>query len=100
MRQPGKVTVWPANIDSTKTTGQGRKVKKSLSVHSPRLHEMQTAASNLGLKFEIVKGSSRPDSWWEKTGHMILERSGMSKRELLLALVAEIRRLRNGRSYQ
>jgi signal recognition particle subunit SEC65 len=97
LRQPGKVTVWPANIDSSKTAGQGRKIKRSLTVHAPRLQEMQTAASNLGLKFEIVKASSRPDSWWEKTGHMILERSGMSKRELLLALAAEIRRLRAGK---
>ena len=96
MKQPGKAVVWPVNIDSVKTTGQGRKVSKNHSVHAPKLQEMQTAASSLGLKFEI-KASSRPDSWWEKTGHLIIDRPGMNKRALLQALAEEIRRLRAGK---
>lgn len=97
MKQPGKAAVWPANIDSAKTAGQGRKVSKNLSVHTPKLQEMQTAASNLGLKFEMIKASSRPDLWWEKTGHLVVDKSGMSKRALLLGLAEEIRRLRAGK---
>ncbi len=100
MKQPGKAVVWPANIDSAKTTGQGRKVSKNHSVHTPKLQEMQTAANNLGLKFEIVKASSRPDSWWEKTGHLIVDGSGMGKKPLLLALAEEVRRLRAGKLQQ
>ena len=86
--------VWPANIDSAKTTGEGRKVRKEACVTSPKLQEMSAAAANLGMKFEIITGSSRPIFWWDKTGHLLVEKSGMSKRALLVSLAEQIRRLR------
>lgn len=96
LKQPGKAVIWPANCDSTKTTKQGRRVRKELCVNSPKLQEIMAAAGNLGLRFELVKDSSRPNSW-EKTGNLIVEKSGLRKRALLLALAKEIRRLRAGK---
>ncbi len=94
MKQPGKAVVWPVNIDSARTLGQGRKIPRGLCVNSPKLQELSSAAESLGLRFEVVKGSSRPCSWWEKAGHLVVERSEMSKRTLLTHLAEEVKRLR------
>jgi signal recognition particle subunit SRP19 len=100
LKQPGKAVIWPANFDSTKTMKQGRRVRKELCVNFPKLQEIVAAAGNLALRFELVKESSRPNSWWEKTGNLIVERSGLKKRALLLALAKEIRRLRAGKAQE
>jgi len=97
LKQPGKAVIWPASCDSTKTTKQGRKVRKELCTNLPKLQEIAAAAGNLGLRFELVKDSSRPNSWWEKTGNLVAEKSGLRKRTLLLALAKEIRILRAGK---
>ncbi len=94
MKQPGKAVLWPANIDSSRTSKQGRKIHRSLCVNSPRLQEMETAARTLELGFEIIKGSSRPNSWWDRPGSIVVEKSGMSKRALLSDIAREIRNLR------
>jgi len=94
LKQPGRAVVWPVDIDSTKSMGQGRKIRRDLCINSPKLQEISTAAERLNLRFEVIRGSSRPSSWWDKTGHLIVEKSGTSKRGILLSLVKEIRRAR------
>ena len=96
MKQPGKAVVWPANIDSTKSARQGRRIRKDFCVNSPKLQEMNAAAERLRLSFEVIRGSSRPSSWWDKTGHLIVETSGTSKRDILLNVAKEIKHTRAG----
>jgi signal recognition particle subunit SEC65 len=94
MKQPGKAVIWPANINSLKTVAGGRKLSKEHCIKSPKLNEISIAAEQLGLKFEIIKESARSDSWWENTGHLIVERQGNSKKNLLLKLAAQIEKNR------
>ncbi|WP_455279931.1 signal recognition particle subunit SRP19/SEC65 family protein [[Eubacterium] cellulosolvens] len=94
MKQPKKAVIWPANINSLKTVAGGRKISKEYCIKSPKLNEISMAAEQLGLKFEIIRESARSDSWWENTGNLIFEKQGSSKKNLLLTLVAQIKKNR------
>ncbi len=94
MKQPGKAVIWPANMNSLKTAAHGRKISKEYCINSPKLNELSMAAEQLGLKFEIIKESARSDSWWENTGNLVVEKQGISKRNLLLKLAEQIKKNR------
>jgi signal recognition particle subunit SEC65 len=83
MKQPGKAVIWPANINSLKTVAGGRKLSKEHCIKSPKLNEISIAAEQ-----------ARSDSWWENTGHLIVEKQGNSRKNLLLRLVAQIEKNR------
>jgi signal recognition particle subunit SRP19 len=92
----GKMVVWPANIDSTKSRRSGRKLPKGQALQSPRLEELREAANKLSIDHESVPGKSRPRSWWEKGGYLIVPKS-TRKTELLRSLASEVRRERSTR---
>jgi len=92
----GKVIVWPANLDSTKTRRTGRKLTKGASLQAPRLEEISEAAKRLSLEPELVPAKSRPSTWWEKGGYLIFPKN--EKRTVLLrSLALEVRKGRVAR---
>jgi signal recognition particle subunit SRP19 len=92
----GKIVVWPANLDSTKTRKTGRKLTKGAGLQSPRLEEINDAAKRLSLEPELVPGKSRPSTWWEKGGYLIFPKN--EKRTVLLrSLASEARKARVAR---
>ena len=96
MKLHGKMVVWPSNLDSTKTRRSGRKLLKSQSVQSPRLEELDQAAKNLRIDHETVVSKSKPHSWWEKGGYMIVTKS-TPKSAVISSLASEVRKLRISR---
>lgn len=96
MKLHGKMVVWPSNLDSTKTRRSGRKLPKSQAVQSPRLEELNEAAKTLAIDHEIVIGKSRPPSWWEKGGYIILTKSE-PRSAAIQSLASEVRKLRASR---
>lgn len=98
MRKPGRIVVWPANIDAKKTRGEGRKVPMSSAVESPRLEEIVEAAMRLGLSPTPVPHSALPREWWSKTGYVIIERRGKGKIQVLRELASEVARARKTRN--
>jgi signal recognition particle subunit SRP19 len=95
----GKVVVWPANLDSTKTRNQGRKLTKGQAVQAPKLEELTEAAKRLSIDVEVAAGKSRPPTWWERGGYLILPKKD-AKRNLLGTLAVEIRRIRSSKAAQ
>ncbi len=93
MKLHGKIVVWPANLDSTKSRKQGRKLTKGAAVQTPRLEEINDAANKLSLEAEIVPVKSRPSAWWEKSGYAIFPKKAV-KTDLLRSLASEIRKAR------
>jgi signal recognition particle subunit SRP19 len=93
MKLHGKMVIWPANLDSTKTRKSGRKLPKAHSIQSPRLEELREASSKLSVGHEEVPGKARPRTWWERGGYIIVPKS-TNKSELLRSLATEIRRQR------
>jgi len=94
LKQPGKSIVWPANISSSKSRKEGRRVKKSLSVDSPKLSEIFESARKLGMNPEIVEKASRPSNWWDRTGYVIVDRAGRSKSRVLVEIVQVVQKSR------
>jgi signal recognition particle subunit SRP19 len=93
LKNPGKIIVWPANLDSAKSKIEGRKVAKAIAVQAPRPEEINEAAKRLSLEAELVLGKSRPSSWWEKAGYVIVTKKG-TKTNVFRALAGEIRKIR------
>jgi signal recognition particle subunit SRP19 len=89
----GRIIVWPANLDSVKPRTEGRKVAKGLAIPAPRLDEISEAAKRLFLEAELVPGKSRPSSWWEKGGYVILAKKGL-KTSVLRSLAGELKKSR------
>jgi len=93
MKLDGKILIWPANLDSTKTRLQGRKIPKGQSVQAPRLDELVEASRRLSIPAETTPQKSRPRNWWEKTGYITVPKQG-PRTELLRSLAGEVRRIR------
>jgi signal recognition particle subunit SRP19 len=92
----GKMVVWPSNLDSTKTRRTGRKIPKGQAVQSPRLEELNEAAKTLAIDHEVVVSKSRPPSWWEKGGYLVVAKS-TPKSAVIHSLATEVRKLRVSR---
>ncbi|HOI71554.1 MAG TPA: signal recognition particle protein Srp19 [Methanobacterium sp.] len=88
-----KVTIWPANIDSTKTVKEGRKIPKNNAVNIPKLREISRAATKLGLNPEVEKDKSYPKSWWESSGRVMVDKK-QPKREILIKISNTIKGFR------
>ena len=99
MKLPGKTVIWPANLDSSKSRKEGRKLSKGFSVQAPRLDELDGAAKRLSLDSEVVVGKSRPGVWWEKGGYLVVPKSA-TKTELLHTLSTEIKKMRAAKAAQ
>ena len=85
--------IWPANIDGTKSRGQGRKIPQPRAVRQPSLKELIQAATSLGYSPEATEGSSKPSTPWEKTGYVSIKKPGpkIATMKLLAAEVAKVR---------
>jgi signal recognition particle subunit SRP19 len=96
LKLSGRIVVWPANLDSTKSRKEGRKLVKGLAVQAPRLEEISEASKRLSLDFEPMTGKSRPINWWEKGGYLTVAKKG-KRNEMLRSLAGEIKEIRNAR---
>jgi len=94
LKQPGKAVVWPANLDSAKTRQQGRRLPKAKCVESPKLAELEKAATEIGLNPTAVADAARPSLWWQKTGYIIVDRRSKPKTVVLTELAQAIGKLR------
>ena len=92
MKLDGRIVVWPANLDSTKTRLQGRKLPKGQSVQAPRVDELAEAARRLSIQAEVTPQKSRPRNWWERTGYITVPKS--RRMQLLRSLASEVRKIR------
>jgi len=93
LKLDGKTVVWPANLDSTTTRLEGRRLAKGLSVQTPRVDELAEAARRLSIQAEVTPQKSRPKNWWEKTGYIIVPKN-KTRTELLRSLAGEVRKIR------
>ena len=94
MKQPGKCVVWPANITSSKSRKEGRRIKRSLSLDSLKLTEIFESAKRLGLNPQVVEKAGRPCSWWEKSGYVVVDRVGRTKSRVLVDIAQTIQKSR------
>jgi len=98
LKLDGKIIVWPANLDSSKTRLEGRKIPKGQSVQAPRVDELAEAARRLSVEVEITPQKSRPRNWWERTGYITVPKNSPNTRtELLRSLAGEVRKIRASR---
>ncbi len=70
MRDEGKKVIWPDYLDKKKTRKEGRRISKKKAVESPRIDEIEVAATELGYDIETEREKSYPASWWEKSGRI------------------------------
>jgi signal recognition particle subunit SRP19 len=71
----GKVVIWPAYIDSTKTRSEGRIISKKNAVSNPTIDEIAAAALKMGLSAEVERDKSYPRQWWEESGRVFILKS-------------------------
>lgn len=77
------ITLWPEYFDANLTRSQGRRLPKELCVADPNLDFIAKGAMMLDLEFEILEDMSYPKFPREKHGCVRVERTDMSKTELL-----------------
>ena len=94
MRKQDKAIVWPAYFDSKRTRQTGRRVPKSIAVHSPKISDIITAVSKIGFQYEVNLEVSYPKKPWLKTGFLLVEKTG-SKEKLISEIGKELFRIRN-----
>lgn len=97
MKQTGKMVIWPASLDSTKSRSQGRRLPKSQAVQTPRVDELEFAGRRLSLDPEVTTGSALPCRWWEKTGRLLVKRGDRSRSKVLRELAAQVARTRQAK---
>ncbi len=99
MRKLDKAIIWPAYFDLAKTRRKGRRVPKNLAVQSPKITEIQEAASKLGLKHEINVEVGYPRTPWVKTGMILVEKQG-SKEQVIKKIAGQLVKIRSTPSKQ
>ena len=93
MRKKDKIILWSLYFDSNKTRKQGRRVPKKISIGSPKLMELESAAKKLGFLPEIVANAAHPSCPWRKTGFLTL-RKNESKGKTIEQIAKELYSLR------
>ncbi|MBU7001366.1 MAG: signal recognition particle protein Srp19 [Theionarchaea archaeon] len=93
-----KLVVWLANIDSSRTRSEGRKISTGLAVRDPTLPEVQKAAEHLSLGPESEDVQYPKDQGHETRtpGRVLLEKQH-TKHKTLKLLCDEIRRIRQAK---
>ena len=94
LKLDGKSIFWPVNLDSKKTIKEGRRISKTHALEDPKLEELISAAENLKYKFEVFDDAARPNSWWMKTGYIIIEKGNKSKIIVLKEISKKIKSFR------
>jgi signal recognition particle subunit SRP19 len=76
MKDKGKLVIWPAYIDQTKSRSSGRIISRKNAIKEPHLNEIKEAAKQLGLNPEVEPEKAYPKSWWEVSGRVLVEDKG------------------------
>jgi signal recognition particle subunit SRP19 len=97
LKQNGKMVVWSAALDSTKSRSQGRCLAKSQAIQAPRVDELENAAKKLSYDPQPSPHSALPSHWWEKTGYILVTRRDKARSKVLRDLAAEIRKIRGSK---
>ena len=97
LKQNGKMVVWSAALDSTKSRSQGRRLAKPQAIQAPRVDELENAAKKLSYDPQPSPHSALPSHWWEKTGHILVTRGDKARSKVLKDLAAEIRKTRGSK---
>jgi len=97
LKQNGKMVVWPAALDSTKSRSQGRCLARSQAVQAPRVDELDNAARKLSYDPQASPDSALPSRWWEKTGYVLVKREDKPRSKVLKDLAAEIQKIRRSK---
>ncbi|MBU2617128.1 MAG: signal recognition particle protein Srp19 [Euryarchaeota archaeon] len=92
MQRKGKLVIWPAHIDGTKSRSQGRIISKKDSIPSPELDEIKRAAEMLGLNPEIEPDKAYPRSP-DVSGRVLVDYKG-SKSAIARKVANNIKKLR------
>ncbi len=76
MKDKGKLVIWPAYIDQTRSRSNGRIISRKSSVKEPQLNEIKKAALELGLNPEVEPEKAYPKAWWEVSGRVLVDNKG------------------------
>jgi signal recognition particle subunit SRP19 len=76
MKDKGKLVIWPAYIDQTKSRSSGRIISRKNAVKEPHLNEIKEAARQLDLNPEVEPEKAYPKSWWEVSGRVLVDDKG------------------------
>lgn len=94
MKKPGRIVIWPTNLDSSRSRLEGRKISKSLALSEPKLEEIEAAAKNLSLHPEVVPDRARPRTWRQKIGYVVAEKKDETRAAVLKSIAREIAKQR------
>jgi signal recognition particle subunit SRP19 len=94
MRKQDKAIIWPAYFDAGKTRKEGRRVNKPLAVISPKVTEIEEAATKLGLEHELAPEKGYSKTPWAKTGMLLVEKQG-SKEQVINKLAKQLQKSRS-----
>jgi len=72
---------------------------KGSTVQTPRLDELRQAANRLAIEHESLSGKSRPSTWWEKSGCLVITKTG-TRSAILRSLASEVRKQRATREQE
>lgn len=76
MKDQGKLVIWPAYLDQTKSRSNGRIISRKNAIKEPHLNEIKEAALKLGLNPEVEPEKAYPKSWWEVSGRVLIDDKG------------------------
>jgi len=93
MKDKGKLVIWPAYIDQTRSRSSGRIISRKNAVKEPHLNEIKEAAKQLGLNPEVEPEKAYPKSWWEVSGRVLVDDKG-PKSVIAKQIALEIRKKR------
>jgi signal recognition particle subunit SRP19 len=93
VKHPGHVVIWPIDLDSTKSRGQGRKLPVARSIKQPNLREIVQAATILGYAPEPTEKQAKPSLHWEKVGYVTVKKAA-PKAAMLKSIAGEIVKIR------
>jgi signal recognition particle subunit SRP19 len=94
MRKQDKVIVWPSYFDANKTRAEGRRIAENQAIVSPRILEIQEAATKLGLQPELVPEKGYAKTPWSKQGMLLVEKQG-SKEQVIKRIAKQLQKNRN-----
>jgi len=92
MQKKGKIVLYPAYFDSSKSKREGRRMQKKLCIQSPKLQELEKAATALGFGVES-EAKSYPKSWWERSGRVLVDKK-YPKGEVLKEIAKKLKESR------
>ncbi|UCD72956.1 MAG: signal recognition particle protein Srp19 [Candidatus Bathyarchaeota archaeon] len=76
-----------------KTRSEGRRVPKKIALESPKISELISACSLLGLETQSFPDAKYSRSWWENCGYLLVK-SRLSKTETLRRISDAMRQVR------